>query len=44
MEGNTGMATNGHSLRVKRWLNSESEYSETSNSSPPDMRSKIGRG
>ena len=43
-EGNTGIATNGHCLLAKRWTNSELEYSATSNSSPPDMRSKIGRG
>jgi len=44
IDGNTGMATNGHSRLTKRCTNSEEEYSARSNSSPPDMRSKIGRG
>src|ERR1035437_1837043 len=43
-DGNTGSATNGHSLPANREMNSELEYSQTSNSRLPDMRSKISRG
>ena len=43
-DGNTGIAMNGHLPALVRQMNSELESSETSNSSPPTMRSKIARG
>ena len=43
-DGKTGMATNGQEPAENREMNSELEYSQASNSSPPDMRSKISRG
>src|SRR3984893_10942999 len=38
------MATKGQRPAERREMNSELEYSQASNSIPPDMRSKISRG